>query len=130
MGFWDRLIKTFSLGAAVEESKDDRGKPDPYKAEGIAAGMGYSSSDDRLELSDMLHAQGAFDDDEAEDVVDDDEDESDDDESFGLWSGDDDVAWREEYEGNFYLSVDPEDYETEEEYREAVVDAGYELDDY
>ena len=90
--------------------------------------MGYSSGDDRLELSDMLHQQGAWDDDETDDG----DTDSDDDESSGdgLWGDDDDEhAWREEHADDFYVSVDPEDYETEEEYLEAVEDAGYDIED-
>lgn len=66
MGFFDDLENHMTLLAAVEASKDEKGKPDPYKAAGIAAGMGYFSLDDAALLGAMLGSQGAFDDDELE----------------------------------------------------------------
>ena len=42
MGFLDQMAKIAALGMAAEMSKDKKGKPDPYKAAGIAAGMGYT----------------------------------------------------------------------------------------
>lgn len=62
-GFFEGLIKDIALGAAVEASKDKKGKPDPYKAAGMAAGMGNFSFEDQMRLGAMLGAQGAFDDD-------------------------------------------------------------------
>ena len=62
-GFFEGLIKDIALAAAVEASKDKKGKPDPYKAAGMAAGMGNFSFDDQMRLGAMLGAQGAFDDD-------------------------------------------------------------------
>ena len=62
MGFFDDLEKHMMLLAAVEASKDEKGKPDPYKAAGIAAGMGHFSLDDAALLGAMLGSQGAFDD--------------------------------------------------------------------
>ena len=43
MGFLDQMAKIAALGMAAEMSKDKKGKPDPYKAAGIAAGMGYTA---------------------------------------------------------------------------------------
>ena len=37
-GFTEGLLDDFSLWAAVQDSKDSSGKPDPYKAAGIAYG--------------------------------------------------------------------------------------------
>ena len=52
-----------ALAGAVEASKDKNGKPDPYKAAGMAMGMGNFSLEDQMRLGAMLGAQGAFDDD-------------------------------------------------------------------
>lgn len=60
-GIFDNLAKNAALWGAVEASKDENGKPDPYKAAGIAAGMGNFSFSDRLRLGAMLGSQGVFD---------------------------------------------------------------------
>ena len=62
MGFLDQMAKAAALGMAVEMSKNKKGKPDPYKAAGIAAGMGYTALSDRASLGAMLGSEGAFDD--------------------------------------------------------------------
>ena len=62
MGFLDQMAKMVALGMAIEMSKDKKGKPDPYKAAGIAAGMGYTAFSDRASLGTMLGSEGAFDD--------------------------------------------------------------------
>ena len=62
-GFFDELAKNIALAGAVEASKDKNGKPDPYKAAGMAMGMGNFSFEDQMRLGAMLGAQGAFDDD-------------------------------------------------------------------
>ena len=62
-GFFEELAKNIALSAAVEVSKDKNGKPDPYKAAGMAMGMGNFSFEDQMRLGAMLGAQGAFDDD-------------------------------------------------------------------
>ena len=61
-GFIESLLESLSLWAAVQDSKNSRGKPDPYKAAGIAFGMkGDLSTADILELGGYLGAEGAFD---------------------------------------------------------------------
>ncbi len=50
MGFFEDLAKNAALWGAVQASKDANGKPDPYKAAGIAAGMGNFSAGDRARL--------------------------------------------------------------------------------
>ena len=62
-GFFEELAKNIALAGAVEASKDKNGKPDPYKAAGMAMGMGNFSFEDQMRLGAMLGAQGAFDDD-------------------------------------------------------------------
>jgi len=64
MGFFDDLVRDIEFMGAVEMSKNSKGKPDPYKAAGIAYGMrdDLSWSDTAL-LGAMLGSQGAFDDD-------------------------------------------------------------------
>lgn len=61
-GFIESLIDGFSLWAAVQNSKDSNGKPDPYKAAGIAYGAHSDlSTADLLELGGYLGAEDAFD---------------------------------------------------------------------
>lgn len=63
MGLLDDLERDARFRAAINASKDSTGKPDPYKAAGIAMGMGHSYSlQDAAILGGMLGAQGAFDD--------------------------------------------------------------------
>lgn len=61
-GLYDRIKKSVALGMAVEMSRDENGKPDPYKAAGIARGMGHHSMSDAVNLGIMLHQSGGFDD--------------------------------------------------------------------
>lgn len=64
MGFLDDLEKAARFQAAIEASKDNTGKPDPYAAAGIVMGMGHGYSlGDAAMLGTMLGSQGAFDDD-------------------------------------------------------------------
>ena len=62
-GFCEELAKNIALAGAVEASKDKNGKPDLYKAAGMAMGMGNFSFEDQMRLGAMLGAHGAFDDD-------------------------------------------------------------------
>ena len=62
-GFFEELAKNIALAGAVEASKNKNGKPDPYKAAGMAMGMGNFSFEDQMRLGAMLGAHGAFDDD-------------------------------------------------------------------
>ena len=61
-GFFEELAKNIALAGVVEASKDENGKPDPYKAAGMAMGMGMGnfSFEDQMRLGAMLGAQGAF----------------------------------------------------------------------
>lgn len=108
-GFLEGVIKDIALGAIVEASKDDKGKPDPYKAEGMAAGFGHTSLEDTVRLGAMLGSQGAFDDDDF-------------DGSFPYDSDEDKYEWRSFCEDGSEYGIDPEDYETEEEYQEDLED--------
>ena len=60
MGFFESLINNMVLQGCVEASKDENGTPDPYKAAGMAAGMGNLSMDEQAVLGAMLGSQGAF----------------------------------------------------------------------
>lgn len=72
-GFFEHLLDGFLRWGAVQASKDQQGRPDPYKAAGIALGMkGDLSAADMLELGGLLGAEGAFDDAPAPDTASDD----------------------------------------------------------
>lgn len=113
MGFFDDLAKNAALWAAVEASKDKNGKPDPYKAAGMAAGMGNFSLSDRARLGAMLGSQGAFDKDTGNHY------------SGAFDSGVIDNSWRDFCEDGSEYGVELEDYETEEEYEEALTEEKY-----
>lgn len=53
-GFFEGILKDIMLAGAVEASRDNSGKPDPYKAAGIAMGFGHSSLEDQMRLATML----------------------------------------------------------------------------
>ena len=63
-GFLEGLLKTAGMYAAVQTSKNSKDKPDPYKAAGMAVGLGFTSLYDTAKLGAMLGAEGAFDDDD------------------------------------------------------------------
>lgn len=111
MGFLDGLAKSAALWGAVQASKDENGKPDPYKAAGIAAGMGNFSLSDRARLGAMLGSQGAFD--------------STDDYTYSCGDDGTDDSWKLYCEDGFDYDVDPDDYDSEEEYMEALTEAKY-----
>lgn len=113
MGFFDELAKNAALWAAVEASKDKNGKPDPYKAAGMAAGMGNFSLSDRARLGAMLGSQGAFDTNTGNHY------------SGVPGSGVSDNSWRDFCEDGSEYGIDSEDYETEEEYEEALTEEKY-----
>lgn len=113
MGFLEDLTKNAALWSAVQASKGSDGKPDPYKAAGIAAGMGRFSASDVARLGAILGSEGAFDDDSETGFS-------------GGSSHTDDYSWREECEEGLEYGIDAEDYETQEEYEEALQEAKYE----
>lgn len=60
-GIVESLLDSLSLWAAVQDSKNSCGKPDQYKAAGIAFDMkGDLSTAEMLDLGDYLAAEGAF----------------------------------------------------------------------
>ncbi|MBQ9440567.1 MAG: hypothetical protein IJU35_08320 [Paludibacteraceae bacterium] len=67
MGLLDDLERDACFYAAINASRDEIGKPDPYKAAGIVMGMGYGYSlHDAATLGAMLGREGAFNDKEDE----------------------------------------------------------------
>jgi len=120
MGFFEDLIKDLELWGAVQASKDKNGKPDPYKAAGIAAGMGNFSWSDQAMLAGMLGSQGAFDD----DIPSHDYDINFDylDPKYDKTPVEDVKDWQITAELNDY-GISPFDFDTEEEYLEAVAEA-------
>lgn len=68
-GFLACLFDSLSRWAAVQNSKNAAGQPDPYKAAGIALGMkGDLSTTDILALGGLLGAEGVFDESPASDA--------------------------------------------------------------
>jgi len=126
MGFFEDLIKDLELWGAVQASKDKNGKPDPYKAAGIAAGMGNFSWSDQAMLAGMLGSQGAFDD----DIPNHDYDINFDylDPKYDKTPVEDVKDWQITAELNDF-GISPFDYDTEEEYLEAVAEAEADAED-
>lgn len=125
MGFLDDLGKNLSFQAMIEASKDKNGKPDPWKAAGMAAGMGLDPSQ-IADLGAMLGAQGAFDED------DDPEGDQDDDEEISFLNGIDDPDLRSQARKLLDAGLDPFDLETQdgEDLWETVRDIGLDPNDY
>ena len=126
MGFFEDLIKDLELWGAVQASKDKNGKPDPYKAAGIAAGMGNFSWSDQAMLAGMLGSQGAFDDDIPNHNYDINFDYLD--PKYDKTPAEDVKDWQITAELNDY-GISPFDYDTEEEYLEAVAEAEADAED-
>ena len=125
MGFFEDLMKGLELWGAVQASKDKNGKPDPYKAAGIAAGMGNFSWSDQAMLAGILGSQGAFDDDIPNHNYDINFDYLD--PKYDKTPVEDVKDWQITAELNDY-GISPFDYDTEEEYLEAVAEAEAEDD--
>ncbi len=114
-GFFEGILQDIFLAGAVEASRDASGKADPYKAAGIAIGMGHSSFDEQMRLATMLGADGAFD--SSKDVT-----------SFSntfvntpIQSETED--WRINATIATEYDLDPYDYDSEDEYLEAIKEA-------
>ncbi len=121
MGLLDDLMKDLELWGAVQASRNKKGKPDPYKAAGIAAGMGNFSLDDQARLGAMLGSQGAFDDDD-DSASDFDFDLDCPDTSYDETPTENDEDWQLTVEPNDF-GISPFDYDTKEEYFEAIENA-------
>lgn len=113
MGFFDDLAKNAALWGAVQASKDENGKPDPYKATGMAFGMGNRSFSDIARLGAILGSEGAFD------------TNTDDDYLAASGYDDTDNSWEDSCEGGDEYDIDIEDYDSKEEYEEALTEAKY-----
>ncbi len=67
-GFFEGILHDILLAGAVEASRDKSGKPDPYKAAGIAMGFGHTSLEDQMRLATMLGSEGAFEGNDSADI--------------------------------------------------------------
>lgn len=90
--FWDYLLRDLILCALAKPKKSKR--PDPYKAAGIAAGLGFGSLEDQLMLGAALGAAGAFD--------------------------EPDTSWRFACEDGSAYGIDPYNYDDERMYQAAL----------
>ena len=59
--FFESLLKTITFMGIAAASEDSKGKTDPYKAAGIAYGLGYDSFENRMKLAEILGGSEAFD---------------------------------------------------------------------
>jgi len=126
LGFFEGVLRDFETMAIANASKGKDGKPDPYKTMGALHGLrGDHSLEETLRTGEILGAMGAF-------------DKKDTGSSTNIFSGvydgryldaDNDVwydladdDWRMYADDNDY-DIDPEDYETEEEYQDAIEEA-------
>ena len=60
--FFEKMLKHAIMTAAIESTKDEHGRPNPYAVAGAAAGLGHGSVEDMIRLGGFLGAMGAFDD--------------------------------------------------------------------
>lgn len=60
--FLEGVCKDIDMHNAIKASRGKDGKIDPYKAGGIAMGMGYDSFEDTCRMAEILGSKGAFDD--------------------------------------------------------------------
>lgn len=106
-GFIEGILHDILLSGIIEASRDESGKADPYKAAGIAYGMGHSSAEDHIRLATMLGADGAFDTDKKV---------ADFSRSMGKnFTNDIHVDWREDISLENDFGIDPYDYDSEED---------------
>ena len=112
-GFLEELAegigRHLDMKLAIKASRDENGKIDVGKATGLFVGHGHTSSQDFALFGAMLGAEGAFDDDSDSSATTD----------YPVYKGpkkEDD--WRERH---FWdeINVDPDLYDSEEEYLEA-----------
>lgn len=75
-GLFDDFFKILKLRSVIEWNKDEKGKPAPAKATGIAMGLGSSSFEDLALMNAMLATDGAFDGDKSDNGSDDDASDS------------------------------------------------------
>lgn len=62
-GFLESLLAGIAINAAIQASKNEKSKPDPYKAAEMLFGANGTLSDsDLAELATILGAEEAFDD--------------------------------------------------------------------
>ncbi len=105
MGLIEDILNDLFLYGIVQSSKDSNGDPDPFKAAGIAAGLGHDSMDDWATLGTILGGEGAFD--------------SGGNAAYGPYD------WRKYCHDGAEYNIFPENYETIEEYSKALIDAKY-----
>lgn len=110
-GFFTGLVKSAAMNNIIRNSRDKNGRIDPYKAGGIAAGMGFGNARDMAHFGALLGENGAFDDAPSS--------------RHGGGSGEDGLEedWRYDYEFDplyMHLNADVDACDTEEEYLEQV----------
>lgn len=131
----DDIFQVFGLLGAVNASKDENGKPDPYKAAGIAMGLGFNSFKDIAMLGSMLLGQGAFNEepDHLDELIPDlygiDYDIDNEDYTIEETIGDPEITlqqdfldcydWREDFVDCQTYGVSPYEYDTQEEFIKA-----------
>ncbi len=107
-----------------------RTKIDPYEATGMAMGMGLiDDTEDLIRFGGMLGAMGAFDPDEPDEVYQSSYVGSHDSNPFYA-PKDNKYAWRLNCEDGSEYGISPEDYETRDEYHEALHREKYAWRDY
>lgn len=128
------MAQAASLDYIAYKRRQKRGnkqsKIDPYEATGIAMGMGLiDDTEDLIRFGGMLGAMGAFDPDEPDEVY----------QSSYVGSHDTNpfyapknnkYAWRLNCEDGSEYGISPEDYETRDEYHEALHQEKYAWRDY
>lgn len=118
------IAQTAMLGYLADKRRQKRGnkrsKIDPYEATGIAMGMGLiDDTEDLIRFGGMLGAMGAFDPDDPDEVYQSSYAGSHDSNPFYAPKNNK-YAWRLNCEDGSEYGISPEDYETRDEYHEAL----------
>ena len=119
-GFFDGMARGIELSRIAQASVGPDGKPDMFKAKRMADLKGLNSREDHIKLVAIIDSMGGFDKKPSSSTTYYDNDDID----------TDDDDWRDNCEDGSEWDIDPYDYDTEEEYLEALHEVKYEWREY
>ena len=117
-GFFARAAKGADLMRIAQASIGPNGKPDIWKAQRMAKLKGFTSREDHMQLVAIIQSMGGFDKETTTGT------------SYNSLSDYDKYTWRNTCEDGSEWGIDPEAFETERDYKEALYEAKYEWREY